>query len=229
MDRYVEARAHYPKAEFSYVGHSNGTYLVARALRDYPAAQFKRIVLAGSVVRSDYDWQSLTADTKRLALRRVGSVLNYVATNDKVVAIFPKGLEPMTLFDLGGAGHSGFKQASPNGPVHQVEFIKGGHSAGHEEKHWTEIARFIVDGDIPNKETGEQDPLCKRLGKRSTWLLAALLVLILGIAALLIISIFTGIPGVPLLSTAPTGVTTAARTFFAMLYLWLVYIVLSRV
>jgi hypothetical protein len=59
MDQYTEALVRYPNAKFSYIGHSNGTYLVARALKDYPAARFSRIVLAGSVVRSDYDWQKI--------------------------------------------------------------------------------------------------------------------------------------------------------------------------
>jgi len=58
MDRYAEARACYPRAVFHYVGHSNGTYLAAQALRDYPAARFTNIVFAGSVVRRDYDWLS---------------------------------------------------------------------------------------------------------------------------------------------------------------------------
>jgi hypothetical protein len=34
MDQYTEARVRYPNAKFSYVGHSNGTYLVARALNE---------------------------------------------------------------------------------------------------------------------------------------------------------------------------------------------------
>ena len=59
MDRYAEARARYPRAELDYVGHSNGTYLAAKALHDYPAAHFKHIVFAGSVVRRDYDWLAL--------------------------------------------------------------------------------------------------------------------------------------------------------------------------
>ena len=78
MDEYVECRALYPKADFHYVGHSNGTYLGARALRDYPAARFKRMVFAGSVVRPDYDWQSWC----RGRGGRCTALLNYVATDD---------------------------------------------------------------------------------------------------------------------------------------------------
>jgi hypothetical protein len=53
MDEYVSAVSRYPRAEFSYVGHSNGTYLVARALQDYPALHLRNVLFAGSVVRGD--------------------------------------------------------------------------------------------------------------------------------------------------------------------------------
>ena len=113
MDQYTEARVRYPNAKFSYVGHSNGTYLVARALRDYAAAKFARIVFAGSVVRCDYDWEkySKAADGEICRHSRVEKVLNYVATSDWVVAMFPKAMQLYRPIDLGGAGHDGFKQA----------------------------------------------------------------------------------------------------------------------
>jgi len=74
MDKYVALRARFPNAEFSYIGHSNGTYLVARALEDYPAARFRNVLFAGSVVRRSYDWAAL------LSANRVCKVLNLVAT-----------------------------------------------------------------------------------------------------------------------------------------------------
>jgi len=42
MDQYTENLALYPNAVFSFMGHSNGTYLLARALKDYPACAFRR-------------------------------------------------------------------------------------------------------------------------------------------------------------------------------------------
>src|SRR5262249_4086119 len=231
MDQYAEARAHYPRADFSYVGHSNGTYLVARALLDYPAAKFKRIVLAGSVVRRDYDWLGLI-NLDKLGNRfgaRVKQVLNYVATNDRVVAIFPKGLEPIGAFDLGGAGHNGFIQGSAAGPVHQVEFIKGGHGAGHREQHWDEIARFIVNGKIPHREATVQNPVCQGLGIISSGIVLILFVALIAIGVILVASIFTGLPWTGLLAAPPTVGTAAIRTFAAVFYFWLVFIVLSRV
>lgn len=158
MDRYADCRALYPNAEFSYVGHSNGTYLAARALEDYPAARFRRIVFAGSVVRRDYDWRGRIAGARR----QVEEVMNYVASADLVVAIFPNGFSHIRVMDLGGAGHCGFddlprshgKRVSrvPIGPStsYQIDYVSGGHSAGIKESQWDEIAQFVVNGEAPD-------------------------------------------------------------------------------
>lgn len=234
MDQYAEARAHYPRANFSYVGHSNGTYLIARALRDYPAAQFKRVVLAGSVVRRDFGWQKLGA--------RVQQVLNYVATGDWVVAIFPKGMQPVRLLDLGSAGHDGFDEAGL-GLVHQVDFIAGSHGAGHEERHWGDIARFIVSGTVPTRDATRQRRIIKLAGLCSTVLLAGGAALILWLGFLIAFPALCQIPHDYLLKLLDwmnlhsrlscaldvSPGTAAARTFGAILYFWIVYIVISRV
>jgi len=101
----VTARALYPNpaAQFSYIGHSNGTYLLAKALQLCPAVRFENVLFAGSVVHTRYDWSSLIP-------ARVARVVNYVATDDKVVAVFPQGLERLRYRDLGGAGHLGFEE-----------------------------------------------------------------------------------------------------------------------
>jgi hypothetical protein len=153
MDQYTENKALYPNAAFSFVGHSNGTYLLARALKDYPACRFRHVVFAGSVVNRDYDWRAM------IARGRVERVLNFVATRDWVVAFFPngfgKGLFGWRAGDLGGAGHDGFEgfvRVGPGmraaGPLLQVEYVRGGHSAALDERHWDGIAEFVVDGSV---------------------------------------------------------------------------------
>lgn len=162
MDRYAALVARYPNARFHFVGHSNGTYLLARALQDYQSARFANVVFAGSVVRSDYDWVGLTTrsvgdkPTRRGEVRRV---MNYVASGDFVVAIFPKGLERLRYFDLGGAGHSGFKQSESHPDlVGDVRYIAGSHGAGIRESQWDEIANFVVSGDPPSPSQIVADP-----------------------------------------------------------------------
>jgi len=148
MDQYTQAKAQYPKAEFSYVGHSNGTYLLARALLDYTCCRFKNVVFAGSVVRTDYDWsQFLDSEPPRIK-----SILNYVATSDLVVAFFPKAMELLRFQDLGSAGFDGFKKFIGNSSRSEIRYIKGGHGAVLDERNWAAIASFIVDGRIPSKD-----------------------------------------------------------------------------
>jgi hypothetical protein len=143
LDLYVTVKAWNPKARISYIGHSNGTYVLAGALRACRAVSIHNVVFAGSVVRSDFDWKVLQSS------RQVGSVLNYVATADWVVAIFPRMLQKAGLQrDLGGAGYDGFSDSSPG--VTDIEFVPGRHSAALDELHWPDIAAFVLGGAQPS-------------------------------------------------------------------------------
>lgn len=205
MDRYVEARARYPRARFHYVGHSNGTYLCAQALKDYRAARFDRIVFAGSVVRKDYNWMGLIEPQQ--GSPHVKQVLNYVATSDWVVAMLPNSVQRWRLFNLGSAGHDGFLQASANGPVHQVSYIVGGHSVGHEEANWDNIARFIVAGATPPPEeplfSNTPSRLWRTLGALSTPVIMLILSAVLGLCVWLALRIFSS-------TSAPQALTYTA-------------------
>jgi pimeloyl-ACP methyl ester carboxylesterase len=227
MDQYTEARAHYPEARFSYVGHSNGTYLVARALKDYPAARFRRIVLAGSVVRRDYRWMEL------IDKGRVEKVLNYVATGDWVVGWFTNGMQLIRILDLGGAGHVGFREASPDGPVHQVCYIKGAHGAGHEERHWPDIARFIVSGCVPKRDAQVQNRFVKRVSHASIAIVLGLLIGALWFGSWLGRPALCQIPKMNWFDACAqydriSGAEGAWRTFVMIIYFWAVYITVSR-
>jgi pimeloyl-ACP methyl ester carboxylesterase len=178
MDQYVEARSLYPNARFSYVGHSNGTYLVAKALVDYPSCRFDRIVFAGSVVRTDYDWG------RHIDGGRVEAVLNYVATADWIVAVLPGAWEMVNRQDLGSAGHNGFKKLHPK--VFQTRFVRGGHSCAREEDNWTDIAKFIV-AEEPQQEPNRlavptQNRIVVALGRTAPfwWLVIIAILVLLG-------------------------------------------------
>jgi len=181
MDRYTENLALYPKAEFSFVGHSNGTYLLSRALKDYPSCRFKHVVFAGSVVHPNYDWMAVVEEG------RVSRILNFVASSDWVVALFPKGFSRWGSKDLGGAGHDGFAQ---EGPVTNIRYVKGGHSAAVKEDYWDTIARFVVDGtqgtELP-RQTGSLAAYAWLLGVLSflVWPLLVVLIILVSAYALL--------------------------------------------
>jgi pimeloyl-ACP methyl ester carboxylesterase len=207
MDQYVENKARYPNAIFSFVGHSNGTYLLAKALNDYPACRFEHVVFAGSVVSTDYNWNRV------IAAKRVGKIYNFVATSDLVVAIFPASFQKFRQLGLGrdttigGAGFEGFSAVAQS---NQLFYIPGGHGAAVEEKYWDEIARFIVHGEFSannNVVSPVPRPLAMRLlGKAGPLLFVLLFALVLALGVFIA------------LWPMPTGVRVAsAATYFLVL------------
>jgi hypothetical protein len=124
------------------------------------------------MVRCGFDWGSYVPD-------RVKRIINYVASSDWVVAIFPYGLEQMGLQDVGGAGHMGFKDAAIN-----VEYAKGEHSAALAPERWQEMADFVLKGTPPqNPILGvERDPRNVRRGEHARRYWAAIVIVVLGIA-----------------------------------------------
>jgi hypothetical protein len=216
MDRYAEARACYPNADFYCVGHSNGTYLIAKALELYPACRFDRIVFAGSVVQKKYKWRALLQASGRK--KRVLAVTNYIATHDWVVAFFPKLFQIIGVQDLGSAGHDGFVQGIDK-VVYDSRFVRGGHSAALDEKNWDTIAHFIVTGEFapvpPELQAKRQAFLVRVLGfgfgPLLIWL-AIITLLVLGAR-----NIYFNIPS--------PGIRSAAM----ILYVWLIWKVLTRI
>lgn len=142
MEQYCDVRICFPNARISFVGHSNGTYLAAKALQMCDAIRFHRIFFAGSVVRRDFPWQNFAG--------RVGTLVNATAGDDLVVASLPGFMEAAGLrfLDVGGAGHRGFRQT--DGFIHAVGPLRGGHGAGVSEPMWPAIARYITRGDVPD-------------------------------------------------------------------------------
>lgn len=145
MDQYTETLARYPYAkEIHFFGHSNGTYLLAKALELYPSLRVDKVVMAGSVVRREYDWLT------RFKNGQVKEVRNYVADDDWVVALFPRFFEaaPMRLLnnDVGSAGFNGFDAEGGNGvQVHNIGFIKGQHDAFMGQVQG--IAAYLIPAD----------------------------------------------------------------------------------
>lgn len=172
LDQIVSARSLYPRARFSYVGHSNGTYLLAKALHLCPAVRFEQVVFAGSVVRTDWDWQHF------IGVKQVKAVLNYVATGDWVVAVFPSGLQRGLGADVGGAGHLGFQPPPLPSSVSNLEYVKGSHGAALAFPYWREMAAFVIDGKAPGAPTQPppRGPITEALGRAAPficWLLIA--------------------------------------------------------
>lgn len=155
MDRYTEALAQYPQVDqFDFIGHSNGTYILASALQKYRTLKVNDVYFAGSVVPQRYPWTELVTQ------QRVHRVRNVVATNDWVVAFFPRFYEQVAewrgresdpgYLDIGAAGFRGFRDAgNPTSGVRDITFVTGEHSAGvdlHDDVKREVLIRFGQHG-----------------------------------------------------------------------------------
>lgn len=149
MDEYTATLARYPAVaneKIRFFGHSNGTYLLADALSTYDSMEIDRVVFAGSVVPTQFDWTSLTKGDQRTP--RVRAVRNYVGTEDWVVAFFPRLFElPVVsaLFrnPIGSAGFNGFdREIQQPLVVENVRFVRGQHSA--YEGRIDEIVEYLM-------------------------------------------------------------------------------------
>jgi hypothetical protein len=230
LDKYVEVRRQYPNAKMSYVGHSNGTYLFARAMELCPMLKFHRAVFAGSVVKCSFPWRNFLT-------RQVDSVINFVATSDWVVASVPRSVQPFgRVFDLGSAGHDGFSMSGAEKSLMNVRYVKGGHSAGISEMLWDDIAEFVLNGSMPTRKPHLAFPQ-KRLyfeqflGATSAPLFIAAVLLVLGLGWSLLAAIF-GFNAPPAVGEFAAWKFISAHPNYAwislLLYVYLLRVILTK-
>lgn len=137
MDEYTEVIARCPNVEeIDFVGHSNGTYILASALDRYQTLRIDSAVFAGSVVPRQYDWKS------RIDRKQVKAVRNYVGSADWVVGIFPGLFEFWGSREIGTAGFNGFMQHEGNRM--EVKFIPGSHSCALDVRNHRSIVDFLL-------------------------------------------------------------------------------------
>lgn len=116
--RFRELVTANPGAPISIVAHSFGTHIVAWALRGMKAAELPNmpiLILAGSVLKSDFDWSPL------LRTKRFGHVVNDCGIDDDVLL-----LSQLCVLLTGMAGRVGFYGFSDSRLINR--FFHGGHS-----------------------------------------------------------------------------------------------------
>lgn len=138
---YADITALYPNAEVSFVGHSNGTYLGTHALQ-CERLTYRYLVLAGSVVRSDFwDKKGKSWQWKK----KVGRLLNLQGVDDWIVGLLPGGIETIPIvgkwMDLGGLGAYGNPWIKED--IEQIKLV-GDHGAGIMDKGWDNLAKFLL-------------------------------------------------------------------------------------
>lgn len=141
QDQYSACLAENHHAEFLFVGHSNGTYLLGESLRRIPGMRFKRVVLAGSVLPPDYPWSEL------LKSGQVEAVRNHRSRADVPVAILCSALRGLGMKSVGTGGFEGFADARE--PVREVYWYDGGHSRAIQEDNYDTLVEFAATGNDP--------------------------------------------------------------------------------
>lgn len=140
QDQYTEYLARHPNASFDVVAHSNGAYIVGQALEHVPSLRFRRVVLLGSVLPSDYSWE------QRRQWRQAESVRTDRSADDLVVAVFCSALRGVGMTDIGTSGWSGFENSA--GVEREVAWYHGGHSAALASSNLTSLTEFLATGAV---------------------------------------------------------------------------------
>ena len=129
----------------SVIAHSFGTFLAMEALlAENGALKFDRIVLTGSIVPRDFDWDGVLRDGA-LAL----AARNERATKDWVVSVADFVSRRLKWVSWLNAGDSGRNPFTKNSPALLDYFTVGGHSEVHNPLKFEEWARFIAYPLLP--------------------------------------------------------------------------------
>lgn len=151
-DRYIQELAKYPgELTIHAVAHSNGTYALTRAIRQYDEMTFDNVYLVGSVLPKKFRWEELANQVKLIR--------NDCASFDWPVAVlcwFVRWL-PWNWGKIGTAGVDGFsylnKFPKKGG---NVQFIEGEHGVGLRVTNATEIIRFLLANGLDRQHLARQ-------------------------------------------------------------------------
>jgi pimeloyl-ACP methyl ester carboxylesterase len=204
IDRYVQEVIKSPNAKVVVAAHSNGTYVVGKALERCDFLKAERVYFAGSVLSGSFPWD-------RLIGTQVGAVRNDCAKWDVPVGLICSALGSLPVYrDLGTAGYRGFRGAGVQEGLTNNLSIDGVHGAALRPQNRDEVADYLLTGGRASPETliGES-PLMRGLSAVAPlflWLVVGVLGLAFPIA----------------LSFGLTGwVAVYASMAYALLVLWL--------
>jgi len=196
LETYVTLKIHYPNAEISFVGHSNGTYLAVQAMKLCESVKFKRMYFAGCVVRTDFNWCEYDHQV-------TDRVVNVVNANDYIISTSPGFIEALgwSFLNVGGAGQQGFQKHCLTPKVENFGPFFHGHSGGIAEDYWPAISTFINGGDFVPPHRAETSREALWVLPLRVVCLVALTVLLMSFCALAVL-ILTKMPVPVMLFTA---------------------------
>jgi hypothetical protein len=119
----------------SIVAHSFGTYIVAGALRRYPELKFDRVIFAGSIVASSFDWANYIP-------QQVRAVLNDSGGRD-----FWVWLAPWLISDAGRSGRCGFSEGANGAVLNHVRPMFGHSEHFYDLNYIRSWVPFLQNGE----------------------------------------------------------------------------------
>ncbi|ABM04291.1 conserved hypothetical protein [Psychromonas ingrahamii 37] len=142
-DLYSELVAANPLAEFDFIGHSNGTYILANSLKSTPSMKFNNVSLVAPVISDEYDWANIF---KR---GQIKSLRYDVATEDWPVGILCAALNALGSSEVGPSGVTLFKGNSDKmarSKLEKVGWFDGGHSIALHPNNREHLLEFVQTG-----------------------------------------------------------------------------------
>lgn len=140
-----DIRSMEPNSKIMVIAHSFGTYIVSRILSHYTDIKIDRIILCGSIVRSDFRWDQ---HTRHMA---DNSIVNDVGTRD-----FYPVLATFATVGYGGTGRKGFGNTRVIDRFFDYEhsdFFCPSHD--HINTYWKP---YIVDGTVVESAWNTKKP-----------------------------------------------------------------------
>jgi hypothetical protein len=163
IDVIKVARADHPGAALSVVAHSFGTYALAEVLRSNELIVFHRVVLCGSVLPVEFEWE-------RFEHQVTGGIVNDVGVRD----LWPV-LAQATSWGYGASGTFGFKHGRVEDRNHDVDH-GGFFTREFVRQYWLP---WLENGELRRNPAGSELAPRYRLALLSLlplrWLLAATL------------------------------------------------------
>jgi pimeloyl-ACP methyl ester carboxylesterase len=175
QDKYTELLARNPSAEFNFIGHSNGTYMLGQSLLQIPAMRFKRVVLAGSVLPTNF----FDSDSPVCIRNQIQAVRSDGGRFDYPVGVLCRILsQVLQMKDVGTGGYDGFTGVF----VEQYRYHDGGHGKMLEShQNIQSMVNFALTGESkPEPQILPRSVPFNRLARLAPYFVA----LVLGLVAL---------------------------------------------
>lgn len=174
-NKYADYFAANPDADFYFVGHSNGTYILGRSLLELTGMHFKRIVLAGSVLPANYPWREIYKRGQYKELR------NDQANLDFPVGFLCSGLNGIGRKDIGKGGYEGFED--DDNSIVQYAFHDGDHGAALEQINLLSFLDFLINGCSSAKpaKLADEKSYFSLLSRFAPWLFRFISIALIGL------------------------------------------------